>query len=112
MGVLTGYANGSAMADDSTWREMKQHAFDAYANDGRMDVHELEKIVEIGCTNGGFNEHEKAVLINVIANLTRADMNDAMWAKVDELIHKFDLGHDADASIENLEDEYEDELQT
>jgi hypothetical protein len=100
------------MVDDTTWKEMKQHVFEAYANEGRMDAHDLEKIVEIGCSDGNFDENEKSVLINVIANLTRADMNDEMWAKVDELIHKFDLGHDAEASIEHQADEYEHEVES
>ena len=84
---------------------MKRHAFEAFASDGRMSAHELQEIVEIGCADGKFDEHEKVVLINVISNLTRADMNDAMWAKVDELIHKFSLEHDSEASIERLDDE-------
>ena len=75
-----------------------------------MDVYELQKLVELGSQDGGFDDQEKAVLINVIASLTRADMNDAMWAKIDELIHKFELHHDVDASIEQLDDEYENEL--
>ena len=82
---------------------MKQHAFDAFARDGRMSVSELEKIVQIGCADGKFDEHEKAVLINIISNLTRADMNDAMWLKVDELIHKFELHDDSEAFIEHLD---------
>jgi len=98
------------MVDDSTWKTMKQHAFEAYASEGRMDVHVLEKLVEIGCANGEFDDNEKAVLINVIASLTRADMHDAMWAKVDELIHKFELGHDDEATMEHLAEEHEDDL--
>ncbi len=86
---------------------MKQHAFDAFANDGRMSVDELESIVEIGRADGEFDEHEKSVLINVISNLTRADMNDAMWAKVDDLIHRFALEADSEAKIERLDDEYD-----
>ena len=95
------------MVDKSDWQEMKQHAFDAFANDGRMSVHELESIVEIGRADGEFDEHEKSVLINVISNLTRADMNDAMWAKVDDLIHRFALEADSEAKIERLDDEYD-----
>ena len=92
------------MVIESNWQKMKQHAFEAFVRDGRMSVHELEKIVDIGCADGDFDEHEKVVLINIISNLTRADMNDAMWAKVDELIHKFELEHDREASIESLDD--------
>lgn len=83
---------------------MKRHAFDAFISDGRMSVQELEQIVEIGCADGVFDEHEKTVLINVISNLTRADMDDAMWVKVHELIDKFSLGHDIEASIDHLDD--------
>ena len=106
----TGFAKGNAMVDGTTWKEMKQHAFEAYATEGRMDVHDLEKIVGVGCADGSFDDNEKAVLINIIASLTRADMSDAMWAKVDELIHQFDLGHDNEATMEHLAEEHQDEL--
>ena len=93
------------MINSSDWQEMKRKAFEAFANDGRMDVAELEQIVQIGYADGEFDEQEKAVLINVISSLTRADMNDAMWAKVDELIQKFELEEDKEASIEDIDDE-------
>ena len=93
------------MINSSDWQEMKRKAFEAFANDGRMDVAELEQIVQIGCADGVFDEQEKAVLINVISNLTRADMDDLMWAKVDELIQKFELEQDKEASIEDIDDE-------
>lgn len=95
------------MLDNSNWEQMKQHAFDAFASNGKLEVRELEQIIEIGCDNGGFDEKEKAVLINIISNMTRADLNDDMWAKVAELIQKFELEHDSEATIEKLEDEDE-----
>lgn len=93
------------MVKKSDWNEMKQHAFGAFRDDGKISVDELEAIVEIGCNDGGFDDQEKIVLINIISNLTRADINDAMWAKIDELIHKFELDHDSDAKIEHLDDD-------
>jgi hypothetical protein len=92
------------MTDNSNWKQMKHHAFDAFASDGKLEVHELETIINIGCENGEFDEKEKTVLINIISNMTRADLDDSMWAKVAELIHKFELEHDADATIEDLEE--------
>jgi hypothetical protein len=92
------------MLEKSKWEHMKQHAFDAFASKGKLDVHELEQIIEIGCDNGEFDDKEKAVLINIISNMTRADLDDAMWTKVAELIHKFDLEHDREATIEKLDD--------
>ena len=83
---------------------MKQHAFDAFARDGRMSVGELEQLVNIALADGEFDTEEKTVLINIITNLTSAEMTDAMWLKVDELIHKFNLHSDSEAFIEHLED--------
>ena len=91
------------MINQSDWKAMKKHAFDAYSIDGKMNAAELGQIVDIGCADGNFDEQEKAVLINVITSLTRADMDDAMWLKVEELIHKFELHDDNDAVIEDLE---------
>jgi len=90
------------MVNKSDWQEMKRHAFEAFASNGWVSVQELEEIVEFGCAGAGFDEHEKIVLINIISKLTRADLNDTMWAKVDELIHKLELHHDSEASVEPL----------
>ncbi len=95
------------MVIESNWQKMKEHAFEAYRRDGRMSVGELENIVDIGCADGDFDDDEKVVLINIISSLTRADMSDAMWAKLDELIHKFELDHDSEAKIEYLDDDDE-----
>ena len=94
------------MVMESNWQEMKAHAFEAFTRDGRISVQELEKIVDIACADGEFDDQEKAVLIEVISSLTGADMSNAMWIKVDELINKFDL-HDSGATIEDLDDEVE-----
>jgi len=95
------------MVTNSDWEVMKQHAFDAFARDGGLSVRELEKIVDIALADGKFDEDEKGVLVNIISNLTGADMTDAMWLKVDELIHKFDLHGDSEAFIEHLDEENE-----
>jgi hypothetical protein len=95
------------MVIESNWQKMKAHAFDVISRDGGMSVAELEKVVDIGYADGELDKYEKVVLINVISNLTRVDMNDAMWAKVEELIERFDLQLDSEATIENLDDEDE-----
>ena len=91
----------------SDWKQMKQSAFDAFARDGKMSVDELERIVNIALADGEFDEQEKLVMVNIISNLTGADMTDAMWLKVDELIHKFELHGDSEAFIEHLEEEHD-----
>lgn len=93
------------MIETPDWVLMKRHAFEGFKSNGRLEVDELEQIIKIGGEDGHFDDQEKAILINIIANTTRADLNDHMWARVAELIHKFELEDDRDAVIEDLEDE-------
>ena len=102
VGIQVGYE-----MDNSDWKEMKQSAFEAFKSEGKMSVQKLEKIVDIGLADGLFDDNEKEVLVNIISNLTGAEMTDVMWLKVDELIHKFDLHGDSEAFIEHLEDEHD-----
>jgi hypothetical protein len=93
------------MVSKSNWQKMKAHADQAFSRDGGISVEELGNIVAIGCADGALDEYEKVVLISIISSLTGADMNAAMWAKVDELIEKYDLHQDSEATIEDLDDE-------
>jgi hypothetical protein len=93
------------MIETPSWELMKQHAFESFKSNGCLETHELEQIIKIGCEDGQFDDHEKSTLINIISNTTRADLNDDMWAKVADMIHKFELEDDRDAVIEVLLDE-------
>lgn len=93
------------MVNESDWKAMKLQAFDAFARDGKITVHELEQIVNTALADGKFDEQEKAVVIDIISKMTGEDMTDAMWLKVDDLIHKFDLHGDSEAFIEHFVDD-------
>jgi hypothetical protein len=84
---------------------MKRQAFNAYLDDGVMSVEELEQIVDIGCADGDFDEREKEMLVTVISGLTPDDMTEAMWLKVDELVHKFKLNELTAAFVEHQDEE-------
>jgi hypothetical protein len=95
------------MVNESDWKAMKQQAFDAFARDGKLRVYELEQIVNIALADGEFDDKEKAVLVDIISRMTGAEMTDAMWLKVDDLIQKFDLHGDSEAFIEHHVDDPE-----
>ncbi len=95
------------MVNESDWKAMKQQAFDAFTRNGKLSVYELEQIVNTALADGEFDEKEKAVVVDIISRMTGAEMNDAMWLKVDDLIHKFDLHGDSEAFIEHLDDDQE-----
>lgn len=93
------------MMGGSDWRAMKARAFAAFQSNGRMRAGDLEEIVAIGCRDGDFDDKEKQMLISIIANLTRADLDRVMWEKVADLIKKFELESDNEARIEALPEE-------
>ena len=93
------------MVNGSHWQEIKSHAFSSFLSDGSVDTEELEEIVEYGCQDGDFDDIEKEMLVELISNLTLADTNGAMWAKIDKLIKKFSLDDDSEASIESLDED-------
>ena len=95
------------MVNESDWKAMKQQAFDAFTRNGKLSVYELEQIVNTALADGEFDEKEKAVVVDIISRMTGAEMTDAMWLKVDDLIHKFDLHGDSEAFIEHLDDDPE-----
>jgi hypothetical protein len=83
---------------------MQARALEALNRDGGLSVDDLDEIVAMAFADGEFDDQEKAVLIEIISSLTGADMSDAMWAKVDELIRTYDLT-DNEATIEDLDEE-------
>ena len=91
------------MVKQTDWQGIKQHAFGVFKRDGRLGAGELEKVVEMGCNGGEFDDHEKAMLINIITRLTAADIDGAMWAKVDKLIHRVSLEDNSEVKIESLD---------
>lgn len=93
------------MVKTTSWELMKQHAFESFKSNGRLEAFELEQIINMGCQDGYFNDQEKRMLVNIISNTTRADLNDQMWAKVADLINIFELEDDKDAVIEDIYDE-------
>jgi len=93
------------MVEKGDWGRLKAHAFENFKANGRLDSGELTEIINIGCENGHFHDYEKADLINIISTTTRADLDVHMWAKVADLINKFELESDRDAVIEGLPEE-------
>lgn len=97
------------MIENRDWERLKAHAFESFKTHGHLDARELTEIINNGCDNCHFDDLEKANLIRIISSTTRADLNDHMWAKVADLINKFELEDDRDAVIEELPDELPEE---
>ena len=76
------------MKENRDYLEMSFHSINCFANDGKLDVGELEKILEIALRDGVVDANEKRVMQNIISRLTPSEMTAEMQAKVKEIQEK------------------------
>ena len=74
---------------DST--EMIFRTVQCFSNDGKLDVNELDQIVEIALRDGVVDEDERKVLRDIIFNLTSNDLTSDMWTRVEQLVKHYKL---------------------
>lgn len=79
------------MPDSRDYLEMIFHSINCFANDGVLDVGELEQIVEIAKRDGVVDDNEKRVLSNIFSRLNSSDLTPALIGKVEGLKKKFEL---------------------
>ena len=75
----------------SDTNEMIFRTIHCFSDDGKLDVHELDAIVKIALQDGKVDDEEKAVLKNIICNLTSKDLDIELWTRVEQLIEHYEL---------------------
>ncbi|GAB1267823.1 hypothetical protein NBRC116493_10760 [Aurantivibrio infirmus] len=79
------------MTEGNDYLEMTFRSIDCFANDGRLDVDELNQILDIALRDGMVDENEKRVLRNIISRLTTKDLTASMKVRVGEISQQLDL---------------------
>lgn len=72
-------------------QEMLDRSIAAFSDDGRLSVDELDHILAAGLQDGILDEEERQVVFKVISKLTAADFSPELWARVEQLIRKYEL---------------------
>lgn len=65
--------------------EMTFRSINCFSDDGKLDVNELDSLVEIAMRDGEIDDNEKRVLRNIIERLTPAELTADMQARVQGL---------------------------
>ncbi|KGD66388.1 hypothetical protein Y5S_00055 [Alcanivorax nanhaiticus] len=65
--------------------EMTFRSINCFSDDGKLDVNELDSLVEIAMRDGEIDDNEKRVLRNIIDRLTDAELTDDMQVRVQSL---------------------------
>lgn len=77
--------------DSRDYLEITFRSINCFADDGKLDVNELNSLVDIALRDGEVDENEKRVLRNVIARLKDAELTDEMRSKILDLRELFDI---------------------
>lgn len=68
--------------------EMSIRASEYFSNDGRFDAQEMGKLIAIAERDGVIDQDEIRVLRNIIARINPDEVDDAMKAKLAEILEK------------------------
>lgn len=79
------------MSESKDYLEMTFQSINCFANDGVLEVKELDKIVAIALRDGEIDQNEKRVLINIIGRLNSNDLTDTMQEKIRDLRKRYDI---------------------
>ena len=76
------------MTDPKDYIEMSIRASEFFANDGKFDSDEMAQLLAIAERDGVIDQDEIRVLRNVISRINPDEVDDAMRAKLAEILEK------------------------
>jgi len=62
--------------------EMTFRSINCFSDDGKLDVNELDSLVQIAMRDGEIDDNEKRVLRNIIDRLTPAELTSEMQTRL------------------------------
>lgn len=76
------------MLEPRDYLEMTFRSIQCFANDGRLDVHELGALLDIAERDGAIDDNEIRVLKKIIAQIKPEEIDQAMRDKLAEVAKK------------------------
>ena len=76
------------MLEPRDYLEMTVRSIQCFANDGRLDVHELGALLDIAERDGAIDDNEIRVLKKIIAQIKPEEIDQAMRDKLAEVAKK------------------------
>lgn len=73
------------MNKSNDFLEMSFRSMNCFANDGTLDLHELNEIVAIALKDGVVDDNEKRVLANIISKLNAKELMGELADRVEQL---------------------------
>jgi len=73
------------MTESNDYLEMSFRSINCFANDGKLDVNELNEIVSVALRDGVVDENEKRVLGKIISRLNAKELQGELEQRVNQL---------------------------
>lgn len=65
--------------------ELAYASFAVFADDGSIDLEELNFLLGIALRDGKMNDHERDILANVFNRINEADVSDRVWRRIQDV---------------------------
>ncbi|TVO51628.1 hypothetical protein [Denitromonas halophila] len=73
------------MQENRDYLELAFRSIECFSNDGKLDVGELQKLVDIVLRDGLVDDNEKRVLRSILRRLTTAELTPEMLARIESV---------------------------
>jgi len=77
--------------ENRDYLELTYRSINCFADDGKLDVQELDSLVAIALKDGVVDDNEKRVLRNIIERLSEDELTPEMVAKIHQLRSDLDI---------------------
>ena len=79
------------MTQAAGYIELAYSSIRVFADDGTMDMGELNFLLGIALKDGQIDEDEKRVLRNIFDQVSENEVSARVWARMEEIRKKYDL---------------------
>jgi hypothetical protein len=76
-------------SESRDYLEMTFHSINCFANDGKLDIGELDQIINIALKDGVVDDNEKRVLSNIIGRLTESELTPEMLTRMSQIREQY-----------------------
>ena len=79
------------MAECADYIELTYRTINCFADDGKLDIHELDKLLKIAKRDGVVDSNEKRVLVNIFGRLKPGEVSDELQWRISEVREMFGI---------------------
>ncbi len=79
------------MKEGSSYIELAYSSIPVFANDGTIDMDELNFLLGVALKDGEIDDDEKRVLNNIFNQISRAEVSPRVWQKISAIRQKYSI---------------------